>query len=270
MKNLPKVKFEKKYRKRYEQLIAASRFLTKVWNAYRFLYFNLSKIDLLDIDIKISELSSVDSYFYSEFNKIEKTVKLALDGYNWHDAFITLKTFFWNEMCDNYIEAIKYKFYSKDNKTREIALKNALNLFYNILKIFAIIMPFISEEIYSILFKKYKKLKSIHLETWPTSYDNISEESAKEGKLGIEIIKILRNYKSKLKIPLNQEVLKIIIFSDNNMLKLIDNLKNDIKNTIRIKKLEIYEKSQENSIKDKPELKEAIEELGIIFYFSNK
>jgi len=270
MKNLPKVKFEKKYRKRYEQLIAASRFLTKVWNAYRFLYFNLSKIDLLDIDIKISELFSVDSYFYSEFNKIEKTVKLALDGYNWHDAFITLKTFFWNEMCDNYIEAIKYKFYSDDNKIREIALKNSLNLFYNILKIFAIIMPFISEEIYSILFKKYKKSKSIHLETWPTSYDNISEESAKEGKLGIEIIKILRNYKSKLKIPLNQEVLKIIIFSDNNKLKLIDNLKNDIKNTIRIKKLEIYEKSQENSIKNKPELKEAIEELGIIFYFSNK
>ncbi len=270
MKNLPKVKFEKKYRKRYEQLIAASRFLTKVWNAYRFLYFNLSKIDLLDIDINFSELSSVDSYFYSEFNKIEKTVKLALDGYNWHDAFITLKTFFWNEMCDNYIEAIKYKFYSEDNKTREIALKNSLNLFYNILKIFAIIMPFISEEIYSILFKKYKKLKSIHLETWLTSYNNISEESAKEGKLGIEIIKILRNYKSKLKIPLNQEVLKIIIFSDNNMLKLIDNLKNDIENTIRIKKLEIYEKSQENHIKDKPELKEAIEKLGIIFYFSNK
>ncbi|MFX1395378.1 MAG: class I tRNA ligase family protein, partial [Promethearchaeota archaeon] len=191
------------------------------------------------------------------------------DGYNWHEAFTILRPFFWNDICDNYIEAIKYKFYLEDQIIREIALKNALNLFYNILKIFAVIMPFITEEIYLYTFKKFKKLKSIHLEHWPTPYDNLSEELAENGKIGIEIIKILRNYKSKLQIPLNQEVSRVIIISDNNLQKNIKNFKEDIRNTLRIKQLEIFEKNQEATIKDKPDLKETVDELGIIFYFSS-
>ena len=128
-------------------------------------------------------------------------------------------------------------------------------------------MPFISEEIYSNMYKKFKNLKSIHLERWPSPYDNISEELAEKGKFGIDIIKILRNYKSKHQIPLNQEVNRVIILSDKNKQEIINDLKEDIKNTIRVKKLEIYEKNQDDKIKNKPDLKEIIDELGIIFYF---
>ena len=268
MEKLPEDKFNKKYRRRFEQLIGASRFLTKIWNAYRFLGLNLNKFEISDIDIDNNILSVIDTYFYSEFNKNLELITKYFNGYNWHEAFTILRPFFWNEICDNYIEAIKYKFYSEEQETREWALKNALNLFYKILTIFAIIMPFISEEIYSYMYKKFKNLKSIHLERWPTPYDNISEELAEKGKFGIDIIKILRNYKSKLQIPLNQEVSRVIILSDKNKQKIINELKEDIKNTIRIKNLEIYEKNQEDKIKDKPDLKEIIDELGIIFYFS--
>ena len=127
-------------------------------------------------------------------------------------------------------------------------------------------MPFITEEIYSILFKKFKDLKSIHLENWPTSYENISQELAKRGKLGIDIIKFLRMNKSKLQIPLNQEIKKVFILTEENHMKDFKNLKQDIKNTIRIGELKIIDKLLENSIKEKPDQKQEVKELNISIY----
>lgn len=268
MEKLPKNKFNKKYRKRYEQLTGASRFLTKIWNAFRFLNLNLNKIEISNIEFDSNSLSVIDSHIFLEFNKNLEKITNFFDGYNWHEAFTILRPFFWNDICDNYIEAIKYKFYSEDLKVRETALKNALNLFYKILKIFAIIMPFISEEIYSILYKKYVKKKSIHLEQWPTPYKGISNELAKKGNLGLEIIKILRNYKSKLQIPLNKEISSVIILSNKKNLIDIKDLKEVIKNTIRIKELQIFDSDKTDKIREEPNLKEINEELGIIFYFS--
>ncbi|MFX1349540.1 MAG: valine--tRNA ligase [Promethearchaeota archaeon] len=264
---LPEDKFNKKYGIRYEQLIGASRFITKIWNAYRFLYLNLNNIEIDDLNINSSVLSAVDSFFFSEFNKNLALISKYFDEYNWHEATMILRSFFWNDICDNYIEAIKYKFYIEDQGIRIASLKNALNLFYKILKILAIIMPFISEEIYSIFYKQFKDLNSIHLEKWPVPYDNLSEELIEKGKLGIEIIKNLRMSKSKIQIPLNQEISKVVLLTAKNNINYIENLKEDIRNTIRINKLEIIEKSLEKSIKEKPDLKENVEDLNISVYF---
>jgi valyl-tRNA synthetase len=180
---------------------------------------------------------------------------------------MVLRSFFWNDICDNFIEAIKYKFYIEDQKLRKASLKNALNLFYKVLKIFTVLMPFISEEIYSILYKQYKNLKSIHLEKWPTPYENLSEELTEKGKLGIEIIKFLRMNKSKIQIPLNQEISRVIILTGNNKKNYIESIKEDIKNTIRIRNLEIMDKATESSIKARPDLKQSFEGQNLTFYF---
>ena len=129
-------------------------------------------------------------------------------------------------------------------------------------------MPFITEEIHDVLYKEFTKSKSIHMEHFPIGYKNLSDEKIKQGKIVLEIIKNLRTIKAKHGIPLNQEVTRVIILSDKNKQEIINDLKEDIKNTIRIKNLEIYEKNQEGKIKDKPDLKEIIDELGISFYFS--
>ncbi|MFX1568152.1 MAG: valine--tRNA ligase [Promethearchaeota archaeon] len=263
---LPEDKFNRKYGMRYEQLIGASRFITKIWNAYRFLNLNLEKIEIDDLIINSNDLSSIDQFFFSEFNKNLDLITKYFNEYNWHEATMILRSFFWNEICDNYIEAIKYKFFIDDQKIRIASLKSALNLFYKIIKIMAILMPFISEEIYFIIYKQFKDLNSIHLEKWPVPYDNLSEELIQKGRLGVEIIKNLRMIKSKIQIPLNQELSKVILLSSNNNFNDIENLKEDIKNTIRINKLDIIEKSLEKSIKEKPDLIEKIEDINITLY----
>ncbi|MFX1281244.1 MAG: valine--tRNA ligase [Promethearchaeota archaeon] len=258
-------KFNKKYGVRYEQLIGASRFVTKIWNAYRFLYLNLNKIELKALEFNFKDLSAIDCYFFSEFNKNLEKITKNLDEYNWHEAMMTLRSFFWNDLCDNYIEAIKYKFYVEDIQVRKISLRNALNLFYKLLTSIAITMPFISEEIYSILYSKFRNVKSIHLENWPEAYPNLPSALVESGKIGIEIIKFLRMTKSNLQIPLNQEIKRIIILSKKENIENLNNVREDIKSTIRIENLEIEDKMI-TSIKEKADLIEELEDLNMSIY----
>jgi valyl-tRNA synthetase len=190
-----------------------------------------------------------------------------LDKYNWHDAFTLLRPFFWNEICDNYIEAIKYRFYSENESIKKTALINALNLFYEFLKIFSIFMPFISEEIYSIVYKPFKELKSIHLESWSNGYSQISSKKAEIGKMGIDIIKFLRNLKSKSKMPLNQEIERIILLTSDENIEKIEKISEDITNTIRINRLDLLNSEHENEIEIIPDVKEKFDDYGILTYF---
>ncbi|MHA2048401.1 MAG: valine--tRNA ligase [Promethearchaeota archaeon] len=266
IEKLSEDKFNKKYRIRCDQLIGASRFITKIWNAYRFLFLNLKKIEIPNPNIESKDLTAIDSYYFSEFNKNLELISNYFDEYNWHGGTMTLRSFFWNDICDNYIEAIKYRFYDDDQNVRISSLSIALNLFYKILSVFAIIMPFISEEIYSILYKHNKELKSIHLEKWPSPYENIPEEMIDTGKIGSEMISFLRMNKSKNQIPLNQEISKVIIVVEKNNFKDFEKLKDDIRNTIRINDLVIIDKSEESTIKDKPDLKQDLNEINCSVY----
>ena len=267
MQNMPEDKFNKKYKRRYEQLIGASRLITKIWNAYRFLYLNLEKIKISELNYKARELSAIDCYYYSEFNKNLEIITNYFEGYNWHEGVMVLRTFFWNDLCDNYIEAIKYKFYLEDESIKKTALKNGLILFYNTLKLFSIIMPFITEEVYHILYKPFLGLKSIHLEKWADPFPGVDENLVPCGKLGVEIIKNIRNIKSTLKMPLNQEISKIIILSNKENEKFLETLKPDISNTLRINELMILPKNKSKSIKEKPDLMEDYKDLGLSIYF---
>ncbi|MBD3212321.1 MAG: valine--tRNA ligase [Candidatus Lokiarchaeota archaeon] len=266
--SLPEEKFQKKYRRRYDQLIGASRFITKIWNAFRFLKLNMDKLEISDIQIDQESLSPIDHFFFAEFNNNLLRIEEYFDGYNWHEAFMILRPFFWNEICDNYIEAIKYKFYSDDLNIKKNSLKNALNLFYKILKIFAIIMPFISEEIYSIIYRKFKGIDSIHVEQWPTIYEEISEQQVESGRIAIKLIQNLRKMKSQLQIPLNQELSEVKIISDSDQIEKIKTISKDISETIRINNLEILENQDKESIKKNPDLKEDFEDLDLsVFLF---
>ncbi len=262
IKKLTEKEFNNKYEKKFNQIVGASKFLTKIWNAYRFLFLAADKIDLKDLDIEIKELSAIDSYFYKEFNENLELITKSFNGYNWHEGFATFRSFFWYQLCDDYIEAIKYKFYLNNETIKQNALKAALNLMYKVLQILAVIAPFISEEIYSNLFKNYIKRKSIHLEKWPELYQGISEKLVEQGKFGIKLIKNIRMIKSSNKIPLNQELNKVILILDLNKAKILEGIQVDIINTIRIKELNINDKIAKESL-GIPNIEENLEDLGL-------
>ncbi len=145
-----------------EHIIAGKKFANKIWNASRFVLMTTDKFTTT-YNHRKKKLTEADKQMIQYITSINKGVSKYIDGYNFGLALHDLYDFFWHEFCDIYIEAAKKQLQNEDTKenTKEI-LSYGL---YTSLKLLHPFMPHITEEIWSILPAKNKKM--LIVEEWP-------------------------------------------------------------------------------------------------------
>jgi len=181
-----------------KDLITGKKFITKLWNAARFVFMNLE-----DYKQTKPKLKPIDKQFLKKLNKLIENATNHFENYNYSKAKSETERFFWNTFCDNYLEIVKKRIYN--NKSgKESAQYTLYQSLLTILKLIAPIMPFITEEVYQAYFKKIEKQKSIHLENWPES--SKIEDKTEELDLFIELLSKIRQEKSTNQKPMNSEI----------------------------------------------------------------
>lgn len=216
------------------EFIAGQRTITKLWNASKFAIINLE-----DYDHKTHKPEPIDLWITSKLNKLIAISTEGLENYDYARLRLDTEKFFWQTFCDNYLEIVKYRLYDKENRTRKAAQHTLYHVLLNILKLFAPIMPHITEEIYQLYFKDYEKKKSIHITEWPKHDEKlINEETEKAGDLAVEIISAVRKYKSENKMALNEQVSKLTIECQKEDEERIRNFLEDIKAVMKISEVE--------------------------------
>lgn len=211
-----------------QDLVAGKKFLTKLWNASKFVLINLEHYNLE----KPKKLEKIDKYMLQKTKEMNDKAKKFYSEYNIASAKKLIENFFWNDFASNYLEIIKKRIY---NNTGEKKLSAQYTLYYSlltILKLIAPIMPFITEEIYQRYFKKFEKTKSIHLAGF--SALDIKEET-ETGDLFVEILTKIRKEKSEKHQPMNSKIILTLNKNDYNKLKdVLQDLK-DVANAEKIK-----------------------------------
>ena len=74
------------------------------------------------------------------------------------------------------------------------------------------IMPFITEELYQLYYKKHEKSRSIHLTKWP-ELDLIDEHAEHIGDFVVSVVEFVRKKKTENRKSLKYPVKKLIIRS---------------------------------------------------------
>ena len=97
----------------------------------------------------------------------------------------------------------------------------------DVLKIFAPIAPFITEELYSYHFAKVENKKSIHVSDWPIADVSIDDENIEKiGDRFVEILSEVRGFKSENGKSLKEQVKIVLIQEDFDLIsKCIDDFK---------------------------------------------
>lgn len=214
------------------EFIAAKRLLTKLWNAFQFLKLHIKEKP------KEVKLEGFDKFALLKTNELVEKCTKEMENYNYTAAKLELEKFFWHFFCDNFIESIKHRLYGTNKKERESACFALYNSFLKILKMFAPIIPHITEYLWQHYFKDYEKVNSIHLSEWP-KYEKISKEDKKiieAGEKFLEILEKVRREKAKAKKSVKAEIELTIEPKEYELLETV-NMLNDLKAVCNAKTL---------------------------------
>jgi valyl-tRNA synthetase len=210
------------------------KLITKLWNAGKFVDSHIhgleKSIDSLKDDISNGDIfCDLDLWIISNLYKVIENSTNSFKNYEYCDARVFVENFFWKDFCDNYLELVKTRVYDEENKHPKEKKSAALTLNYvfnTLLKLFAPYMPHVTEEINSILYGKNNEMVN-KINMWP-KLENFyySSESLNMGVHVLNILELVRKYKSMNELSLRAEI-DVIHFSGEEigLLALLD-LKN--------------------------------------------
>lgn len=208
-----------------QDLLAGKKTINKIWNATKFVFMNLEDYDYK----KPTRLEKMDELFLTRLGQAVERVTDFFNEYEYARARQEIDRFFWSDFTDNYLEIVKKRVYQGSGMSKKSAQFVLHKSLLAIVKMFAPIMPFVTEEIYLEYFKNHEKDDSIHLSSWP-KIENVDKESVKEMKVFEEFLGILeevRKVKSEAQKSMKAEV-EIVLEKKiyKNLEKTLEDLKN--------------------------------------------
>ena len=201
----------------YRERVEGSRnFANKIWNASRFIMMNIEKAEV-PADMKPEELTAADKWILSKVNTLAQDVTVNMDKFELGIAVQKLYDFIWEEFCDWYIEMVKPRLYSEEDKTKAAALWTLKTVLVNALKLLHPYMPFITEEI----FRNLTGEESIMISAWP-EYKEAWSFAEEEGSVELikEAVRAIRNTRSSMNVPPSKKA-KVYVVSESGRVRAV-------------------------------------------------
>jgi valyl-tRNA synthetase len=228
-------------------------FANKIWNAARFMFMNVDRVEPGLRPGTGSESASFhletleDRWILSRFNRVTAEVNDALATYRFHEAANRIYDFFWGEFCDWYLELIKPRLNFEDGANRtqaRIACGNLVNLFDGALRLLHPVMPFITEEIWQALYEGNPPLKSIALAGYPQPDERRFDLSA-ETEMAIlqDLIVNVRNVRAELKVEPKVKVPLEVFAPDPAIRVMIEQNRGAVERLANVEKIAFVEGS---------------------------
>ena len=247
-------------------------FANKIWNAARFMFMNVDRVEpglrpgtgsgigshtsSGEISLSATGVSGFqtitleDKWILSRFNRVAADVGAALETFRFHEASNRIYDFFWGEFCDWYLELIKPRLNFEeggDKSAAQAACGNLVNLFDASLRLLHPVMPFITEEIWQAIYEGNAPLKSIALAAYPLA-DDKQIDLAAETDMAIlqDLIVSVRNLRAELKVEPKVKVAIQIFTADSAIRKLVEENRGSVERLGSVEQITFAENSLAN------------------------
>lgn len=232
------------------RVISYRFFGNKIWNAYKFLDFNIEKDFKLKESLNTNdELQFIDRWILNKLSKVTRETETAFLEYNLGDAALAVYSFWFDCICDVYIEA--FKNIMKNEKLSVEAKNNSKNVLVKVidsgLKLLHPLMPFITEELYQRLPKPQNSPISICISEFP---NDVSWENSEIDSFGTKILDIshkILSVMSQFTITAKADI--AILTNDKSFKKLIENETGLLATLSKVKSVVVLESREDTLVK---------------------
>ena len=209
-------------------------FCNKLWNASRYVLMTSENVEYLN-KVDFDKLTTYEKYLLIKLDNIVTEYKRNCTAYRFDLMASSLYSFIWNEYCDWYLEISKVQIHDGNEYSKSFLLYT-LQI---ILKLCHPIIPYITEEIWSEMYKLDYTKESLLMNSKFPSQQKIFNDIEIERE--IEIVKDIINSIRKTRSDLNihpKTLLDIYCISDKeNLLANIKNNKNIIHSLSKVKSI---------------------------------
>ncbi len=217
-----------------ERIAGYRNFANKIWNAARFVLMRLEGTPA-PVDTLGSQLLAADRYILSRLTATVGEVNHALEDFRFGDAAQAIYSFFWDELCDWYIELVKPRLAGGVGKdaaqaTLVFALDQALKLLHPF-------MPFITEEIWQKLPAVSARPASIMIAPYPAALPFRDEGIEREYQLVKDAIVAVRTIRAESNVPPSKPVAAVVTLPDPNDRRLIAAHQDEVRTLARLSEL---------------------------------
>ncbi|MCX4245677.1 valine--tRNA ligase [Paraliomyxa miuraensis] len=145
-------------------LAMGKRLVTKIFNASKFVLAQGGPVT--------SVTTELDRAFCHELLGVVHEASASYDEFEFAPALRATEGFFWASFTDSYLELCKVRARTEDDDAGRGSALAALRLGLSVLlRLFAPVLPYITEEVWSWLFAEETSKPSVHAAPWPSAAD---------------------------------------------------------------------------------------------------
>jgi len=223
-----------------EKIAMGNKLVTKLWNVAK---FSQRFLESYQPPVELPDFTPTDRWLLSRTQWLIQRVTELFHNYDYSAAKNETESFFWRELADNYLEMSKERLYDEKNEMREGARYILYYVLLTVMKLFAPILPYITETLYQALFVPIEGEGSIHNSQWPIVNEphvNMTADAA--GEALIEIATAVRRYKSESNISLGAELERLQLATiDVSVARMLQEARADIMSVTRARHVEVKE-----------------------------
>ncbi|MFX0020038.1 MAG: valine--tRNA ligase [Candidatus Hermodarchaeota archaeon] len=196
-----------------EGLLKASKnFCNKIWQSTHYILGNLDKADKIErftTSYPKEKLKTGDHWILSRLNQMVKKVNHYFEEYDYLNASREMRSFFWDEFCDWYIEISKIRIYDENERDKNTPIAILIHVLEISLRLLHPIIPFLTEALWQTLPDNIKDGPALIVAKWPEPEESLINNIFDENfNLITELIHEIRrvrkefNVKPGLTIPI--------------------------------------------------------------------
>jgi isoleucyl-tRNA synthetase len=237
-----------------------AKFVLKLWNTYAFFcnYAQLDGFDPTASPIPVKDRPDIDRWILSDLQLLIKKAHQSFRAFNTSAFCLEAEDFVDNRLSNWYIRRNRRRFWKSEQGSDKLAAYQTLyTVLVTLTKLFAPVVPFLSEEMYRNLVAGADE-RSVHLCDYPQADEAlIDEQLSKDMEALLRLVSLGSASRNAVKIKVRQPLAELKVQPSDGERRAVERFADQITVELNVKKVTLHETTNGSllSVDVKPNLK---------------